>query len=449
MGGGKGGSKGPQTSKVYNSSIPEFAKPYYENIMARAETESNQPYITYGGPRIAGFTGEQQGAFQGIRDIAEQGAPNVDTAANMAYGAGQSAMQATGFNPLFVGDNFSPDTVSTQSYGNLNRQFRPTMVGTQSWQGTPSALYTGTEGWNQGAAGQYMNPYVSNVLDTMRAQATDRYREQQGARSAAARQAGAFGGSRQAIQDYLSERDLNEQLNRMNAEQLSQAYGQGAQMFTSDQARALQSQMANQQAFAQAQGLGAQMFTSDQARALQAGMANQQAIQAAQAARAQMFTSDQARALQAQMANQQARQQGFATNLQAQMANQKALETAMGLRLQGSQQGLAAAQGLGQLGAMQQGLAYDRLTALEKAGATQQGLQQAALETAYKDFINQRDFGKQNINWLTGIMAGVPVGAQSEVLSYEAAPSAYSQLLGTGMAANELSGLLSGSSRRG
>lgn len=330
MGGGKG-SKAPPVQKSYTSQLPEWSKPYYENIMARAETESNQPYIQYGGPRIAGFTGEQESAFGGISDLARMGAPTVDTGARMAYGAGRKAMQETNFNPMAVG----------------------------------------TGGWNEQTASQYMNPYIGNVLNTMRTQATERFKEQQGARSAAARQANAFGGSRQAIQDYLSERDMNEQLNRMNAEQLAQAYGQGAQMFTSDQARALQ----------------------------------------------------------------------------ADMANQQALERAAGIRLQGAQQGLAAAQGLGQLGQMQQGLTLDRLAALEKVGATRQGLQQSAFETAYKAFIDQRDYPKQAINWLTGIMAGVPQGANSQVTSYEPAPSPYSMLMGAGMAGNELSRLMAGSSR--
>jgi hypothetical protein len=251
----------------------------------------------------------------------------------MAYESGQSAMGATGFSPMM----------------------------------------TGTQGWNEAAAQKYMNPYIGNVLKAAQRQATERYQEQQGTRSAAARQAGAYGGSRQAIQDYLSERDMNEQLNRMNAEQLAQAYGQGAQMFTQDQAR----------------------------------------------------------------------------ELQAQMANQQALERAMGIRLQGAQQGLAAAQGLGQLGTMQQGLTMDRLAALEKVGATRQAMSQAAMEQAYKDFINQRDYERQNINWLTGIMSGVPVGAQQEVLQYEGAPNPYSTALGLGLAGGDLSKMMAGSSTKG
>jgi len=98
---------------------------------------------------------------------------------------------------------------------------------------------------------------------------------------------------------------------------------------------------------------------------------------------------------------------------------------------------------------MQQGLTMDRLAALEKSGATRQALSQAAMEQAYKDFVNQRDYERQNVNWLTGIMAGVPVGAQSEVLQYEGAPNPYSTALGLGLAGGDLKSMMSGSSRGG
>jgi hypothetical protein len=325
-----GGSPGPQTSKVYNTNLPEYAAPYYKNMMARAETETNQPYIAYGAPRIAGFTGDQQGAFQGIRNINALGAPTVDTAAGMAYGAGNVGAQASGFNPY----------------------------------------YTNTGNWTNANVGAYMNPYIQNVLRTMQDTATGRFQEQAGQRDTAAQQAGAYGGSRQAISNFLAQRDLNSQLNSMNAEQLAQAYQNAQGMYTSDQARALQSDQGNQAALAQAAGI----------------------------------------------------------------------------RLQGGQLGLQSAQSLGQLGQMQQGLAFDRLAALEKAGVQQQGLAQSALDQAYKDFINQRDYERQNLQFLTGIMHGVPVTAQSETLGYEAPPNPVNQLLGLGIAGNQLSGMMSSSS---
>lgn len=327
---GKGGSSAPQTSKVYNTNLPEYAAPYFKNMMARAETETNQPYVAYGAPRIAGFSNDQQSAFQGIRNINAMGAPTVDTAAGLAYGAGQVGAQGAGFNPY----------------------------------------YTQTGRWPSADVGAYMNPYIQNVLRVMQDTATGRYNEQAGARDTAAQQAGAYGGSRQAISNFLAQRDLNAQLNTMTAEQLAQAYGNAQQMYTSDQSRQLQSDLANQAALAQAQGL----------------------------------------------------------------------------RLQGGQLGLQSAQSLGQLGQMQQGLAMDRMAALEKAGVQQQGLQQSALDQAYKDFINQRDYERQNLQFLSGIMHGVPVSTQSETLNYEAPPNPVSQLMGLGIAGGQLNSLMSSSS---
>lgn len=325
--GGKGGG-GPQTSKVYNTNLPEYAAPYFKNMMARAEMETNQPYVGFGGPRIAGFTGDQQGAFAGIRDLNAWGAPSVDTAADMAYNSGQAGLGASGFNPY----------------------------------------YTGTSNWTQAPVSQYMNPYIDNVLNVMKDQATGRFNEQRGARATQAEQSNAYGGSRQGIQEYLAQRDLNSQLNQMNAEQLSNAYQNAQGMFGQDQARMLQSEMGNQQALAQAAGI----------------------------------------------------------------------------RLQGAQAGLQGAQTLGQLGQMQQGLSLDRLTALERSGVQQQGLQQSAMEQAYKDFINQRDYERGSLQFLSGIMHGVPVSTQSEVLSYQAAPNPVSQMLGMGIAGNQLSSMMSG-----
>ena len=54
MGGGSGGG-GPTQSTTYTSNLPEYARPYYERMMSRAEAESNQPYVRYRDDRLAGF----------------------------------------------------------------------------------------------------------------------------------------------------------------------------------------------------------------------------------------------------------------------------------------------------------------------------------------------------------------------------------------------------------
>jgi len=60
---GKGSSKpapAPTSQTVTQTNLPEYARPYFENILRRTEAESYRPYQTYGGDRIAGFTPAQE-----------------------------------------------------------------------------------------------------------------------------------------------------------------------------------------------------------------------------------------------------------------------------------------------------------------------------------------------------------------------------------------------------
>ena len=40
---GGGSSQQPTQSTTYTSNLPEYARPYFERMMGRAEAESNQP----------------------------------------------------------------------------------------------------------------------------------------------------------------------------------------------------------------------------------------------------------------------------------------------------------------------------------------------------------------------------------------------------------------------
>jgi hypothetical protein len=60
--------------------------------------------------------------------------------------------------------------------------------------------YSGPGTFDSAAANQYMNPFVQNVLGQQNEQAARDYQIQNASRNNAAVQAGAFGGSRQAVQ---------------------------------------------------------------------------------------------------------------------------------------------------------------------------------------------------------------------------------------------------------
>jgi len=92
-----------------------------------------------------------------------------------------------------------------------------------------------------------MNPYVQTALDPQLAEArrqADITRAQNAARLT---QAGAFGGSRQAIMESEAQRNMLQNLANITGKGYETAYGQAQQAFTADQQRALEAQRAAEQ----------------------------------------------------------------------------------------------------------------------------------------------------------------------------------------------------------
>jgi len=183
-----------------------------------------------------------------------------------------------------------------------------------------------------GTVQQYMSPYQQAVTDIGKREAQRQADIAGTARGARAAQAGAFGGSRQAIENSEAQRNLSQQMSDIQAKGGQEAYNQAAQMFTSDQARQLAAQQANQQA---GLSVGTQNLSAQQQANVQ-NIANQ----------LQASGMNAQQALQAALANQGVQQQSNLQNLSAGLQTQ-------GL---GAQTGLTAQQ-LNQANAMQSGLA--------------------------------------------------------------------------------------------
>jgi hypothetical protein len=138
------------------------------------------------------------------------------------------------------------------------------------------------------------------------------------------------------------------------------------------------------------------------------------------------------------------RQQAF-TNAQQQYNADRAASigaqtTTEQQRLQAAQYGLAGANlglqagaQMGALNAQQQGLTLAQAQALNAQGTAQQNLQQRELDTAYQDFINQRDYDKNQISYMSNILRGVPVTPTTVQTQYSN-PNPLSQYAGLGIA---------------
>lgn len=127
------------------------------------------------------------------------------------------------------------------------------------------------------------------------------------------------------------------------------------------------------------------------------------------------------------------------SNAQAQFiadrsARDSANQFAANLGLQGAQFGLEAGQRMQGLGESAFGLAGKQAGMLDTFGQQQQAQQQRQLDQEYENFANQRDYERQNVNFLTGALRGVPVSPQSNSITYQAAGSPLSQIGGLGIA---------------
>jgi len=216
------GSKGSQntTSTVTQQNIPEEFYPYFERMLQRGEALSLEDYIPYEGQRIAGQNADTLASQQMIRDVTSQGTPGLDLATGLTT---QGAVASQGL-------------AGAPGYQYSQYNFDPT----QTFSGD--------------AVGQYMNPYLQNVLDIQKMQAASDYQVAQGQRAAQAIGAGAFGGSRQAVQSAIAERDLLNRTNQIQAEGLMNAYNDAQRMFGEDRAAKFAREQAAAAELARVQG---------------------------------------------------------------------------------------------------------------------------------------------------------------------------------------------------
>src|SRR5215831_3762964 len=223
---------------------------------------------------------------------------------------------------------------------------------------------TGPQSWTTpGTAQQYMSPYTQNVIDTQLAQAQVQEQQQLQQQKGQAAQAGAFGGSREAVEEANTSIGYQQMAANLEAQGLQNAYQQGMGQFTQEQAMGQQAQMANQQA------------------GLQAALSNQQAQQQANVQNLSSYLQTQGLGAQTGLAAAQGNQQmQFGTNEQ----DLAALLQTQGLGATLNQQGQLANQSV----ALQSGLynqqAQEFMTNLEQQArfANQASTNQANLANA-------------------------------------------------------------------
>ena len=203
MGGSKTYNNTTTTGGSSQADLPAWAKPYFERNLAKAEAEYGKAYNPYTGDRFADQSADTLAAIEGTRDIATGDGIT-------GLGAAQTYMTDGMATAETLGD-YNPNTFSEFGYND-------------------AAKFTGDN------VGQYMNPYTQNVVDRQKAEAMRDYQRTQGARNSQAVQAGAFGGSRGAVRNFLAEDSMMNRMGMIQDKGLRDAYKDAGTQFTAARA---------------------------------------------------------------------------------------------------------------------------------------------------------------------------------------------------------------------
>jgi len=510
----------PTQTEQITSTIPSWAQPYASQLLGsvfggRDPTTGafrpglvGQGYQPYGKQRVAGFSPLQQQGMEGIAGM--KVAPEMGEASGLASLAGRmSGQMGMSYQPMQY-QSMGLDFLRTQAPqlqqfqmgpaervggpGGFERVTGPSgfervnAPGVSTFQMGP-AERVGAERFGGAQAAEYMSPYMENVVEQQKRGAIQDYRRQLPGIGAAAARVGGRGGTREALLQSEANRNLQGQLQGIEATGRQGAFQQAQQQFGADRAAAMQAGMANQQAGLTTGQQNLASLLSTQQLGTQTGLQSQLANQAAAQQAAQMgMTAQQLNqaaglqtgqmGLQAALANQQAglttgqqnlaallgvQQLGSGQNLQSQLANQQSglqtLQMGLGqnqaaqqmmeqsrqfganLGLQGLQQQLAAAGALGGLGMQryQQGMGITQ--AQLGAGAQGQALEQEMLNQRYQDFINQQQFPYKQAEFGMGLLRGIPATGQTGTL-YQQSPNLFAQIAGAGAGLGSLFGSL-------
>jgi hypothetical protein len=193
---------GSPSTETQTTDVPEWAKPYFERTLARAETESLKPYEAYSGQRqaLSSQFGDIGAAQDLTRNIAGSGVAGLGAAQDYSQYAMDQSKALGQYNPM-QGSEFQFD---------------------------PTRQFSGQEVQN------YMSPYMQNVVNQQQGTAIQNFNRQNAARANQGVQAGAFGGSRQGVVQGMAEEGLMGQLDQIQAKGLQDAYGQAQGAFQAD-----------------------------------------------------------------------------------------------------------------------------------------------------------------------------------------------------------------------
>jgi hypothetical protein len=256
---GGGGGGGPTSSTTNTSNIPDWLRPQVETVLGGSmqelfntkpvesvDAEGNKttnyditgvksdafkPYSTDPRDYVAGFSPLQQQVQYNAANLQMPGQYNQATGLTGLSGMGSlgTAQQAQGIGSDYLGATSNVYNPTTKSYEASN------------------------------AIGSFMSPYMQNVVDIQNQAAQRQADIAKTQRNAQATKAGAFGGSRQAIENAEAQRNLAGLMNTNQLQGQQAAYQGALQNMQYGAGLGLQGLSTAQQGYGQAGQAGASL----------------------------------------------------------------------------------------------------------------------------------------------------------------------------------------------
>lgn len=373
------GSKGSTVSST--SGPPQQFLQAYQDVYSQARGLTGQPYQSYTGPVVSGFTPDQLSAFGAVRNAQGLSAPYINQAASYMTSAGQP------ISPYSFGDGLSQLPGLGQSYFDWAGNAAQTAAGYANQATAPIKLMD----YN---VGPYLSPYTEDVTNALSKNFADNNATQFNQIRGNAGAQGAFGGDREAIAEAETARqqDLAQQQTLAGVRQQGFAQAQGE--FNAEQQADLQRQLAERQYLLGAAGstLGAGQL----GMGIGSGLWGE-------------FNTEQQADIGAQEASAYLQQQtGY---------------------------------GLAQLGNEAQNTALTGAQAQLGIGNQQQQLAQQLLNYPYYSFMQQQAYPYQQLGWLSNIATGLGGASGGTSSTTYPGPSTLSQIAGLGTAGAGIYGL--------
>lgn len=202
-----GGNDNSSQSSTSTTKIPSWLENPTKDLIKTGGSLIKEDYKQYPNARIAGFTPDQNNAFQMQRDSTGNWQQFTNPAGNVLGGI-----------------------------AGLSQNFNPQMI--NAGQGTNQLF-------DQSQANMYMNPYTNSVIDNGLNRLNQMQAENQFSVNDSAAKAGAFGGSRHAVAQSLFNRDWDNRKTDFMTGQLQNAYSNAQNQFNQDRSAGNQMQQFN------------------------------------------------------------------------------------------------------------------------------------------------------------------------------------------------------------